>query len=147
MSNQPNERPLPQTVDSPKGPFGPGNTPYDAIGGERRVRALVDAFYEKMDTDDRYAAARAVYPDDLAGPRERLYEFLCGWLGGPQLYVQKYGHPRLRLRHAGFSIGERERNHWIACMAAAMDQLGVRGDLREFLDERFAHVADFMRNS
>ena len=68
------------------------------------------------------------------------------WLGGPDLYVQKHGHPRLRMRHAPFPIGEAERDQWLACMAAAMDHLGIEGDIRAFLDARFAHVADFLRN-
>jgi hemoglobin len=126
--------------------FGPDNTPYDAIGGDQQVRALVDAFYDHLDNDDRFKSARAVYPEDLAEPRDKLYEFLSGWLGGPQLYIQKRGHPRLRARHMPFSIGEAERDAWLACMNQAMDDRHITGELREFLEARFTHVADFMRN-
>lgn len=127
-------------------PFGPEHTPYDAIGGDARVRALVDAFYDVMDEDDAYRVIRDLHPDDLGESRDKLYEFLSGWMGGPNLYIAKRGHPRLRMRHMPFAIGERERDQWLACMSHAMDALDVTGDLRSFLDGRFAHVADFMRN-
>ena len=146
-SNCPVRLPASNQNNEPDAPFGPDHTPYDAIGGDARVRELVDAFDSALESDKRASAARATYPEDLAGPRQRLYEFLCGWLGGPQLYVQKYGHPRLRMRHARFVIGERERDQWLLCMGQAMDQLGIDGPLRTFLDARFSHVADFMRNS
>ena len=127
-------------------PFGPDNVPYDAIGGEERVRALVETFYDALSSDAAFAEARATYPDDLTESRSKLFMFLCGWLGGPQLYIEQYGHPRLRGRHAPFAIGETERDQWLTCMGAAMDSLDIDGDLRAFLDARFAHVADFMRN-
>lgn len=127
-------------------PFGPDNTPYDAIGGDAAVRALVDTFYDHMDNDPAFATIRGLHPGDLSESRNKLYEFLCGWLGGPQLYTEKHGHPRLRARHAPFAIGETERDQWLACMTRAMDDRGIDGDLRAFLDQRFRHVADFMRN-
>lgn len=126
--------------------FGPDNTPYDAIGGDAAVRALVAAFYDHMDLDQEFAGIRALHPERLDAAREKLYEFLSGWLGGPQLYVQKHGHPRLRGRHAPFPIGESERDQWLACMGRAMDDCGVKGELRAFLEAKFAQVADFMRN-
>ncbi len=126
--------------------FGPDHTPFMAIGGEERVRALVDGFYDHMDVDAEYAIIRALHPADLTESREKLHDFLCGWLGGPPLYMQKHGHPRLRMRHAPFPIGELERDQWLGCMAKAMDDLAIDGELRQFLDGRFAHVADFMRN-
>jgi hemoglobin len=126
--------------------FGPERTPYDAIGGGERVRALVETFYDHMDRDPAFARIRALHPADLATSREKLHEFLSGWLGGPPLYIEKHGHPRLRGRHMPFPIGAGERDAWLACMARSLDDLGVDGDLRRFLDARFAHVADFMRN-
>ena len=126
--------------------FDAEHTPYVAIGGEPRVRALADAFYDHMDRDEAYAVIRALHPEDLGESREKFFEFLSGWLGGPQLYLERRGHPRLRMRHAPFPIGESERDQWLGCMAAALDDLDVDGDLRAFLDARFAHVADFMRN-
>ena len=126
--------------------FGPEKTPYDALGGDERVRLLVDTFYDHMDRESEYAAIRSLHPADLSTSREKLYEFLSGWLGGPPLYVQKHGHPRLRGRHMPFPIGAAERDAWLGCMARTLDELGVEGELRAFLDGRFAHVADFMRN-
>jgi len=128
------------------GDFDADNTPYDALGGDARVRALVDAFYDHMDADPDAAGIRALHQPDLANARTKLYEFLSGWLGGPPLYMQKYGHPRLRGRHMPFPIGEPERDQWLTCMGRALDDQGVDGALRRFLDERFAHVANFMRN-
>jgi hemoglobin len=126
--------------------FDAQNTPFDALGGEARVRALVDAFYDLMDRDPAFAAIRALHKPSLDDARLKLFEFLCGWLGGPQLYIQKYGHPRLRARHATFSIGSAERDQWLACMRTAMDGQAITGDVRTFLNQRLAHVANFMRN-
>lgn len=126
--------------------FDPDHTPYQKIGGEAPVLALVKSFYDHMDSDAEFSTIRNLHPEDLARSRENLSDFLSGWLGGPDLFVQKHGHPRLRQRHAPFSIGETERDQWLACMAKAMDDNGVDGELRSFLETRFAHVADFMRN-
>jgi hemoglobin len=116
------------------------------LGGERRVRLLVDRFYDIMDTDPRAAAIRALHPHELARSRERLYEFLSGWLGGPPLYEQKYGHPRLRARHLPFAIGRTERDQWMHCMGRALEDLRVDAGLRERLTAAFFRTADFMRN-
>ena len=130
----------------PELPFNVDNTPFEAIGGEQRVRALVDAFYAHMGFDQAFAETRKMYPEELEESKEKLYEFLVGWMGGPQLYIEKYGHPRLRMRHASFPINEQARDHWLQCMTLAMDELKIEGDLRTFLDARFAHVANFLRN-
>lgn len=127
-------------------PLGDSHTPWDAIGGQEAVRSLADAFYDTMDRNPDYVGIRNLHQPDLGSAREKFFEFLSGWLGGPQLYVEKHGHPRLRMRHASFPIGESERDQWLACMAEAMNTCSIEGALREFLDARFAHVADFMRN-
>lgn len=134
------------TIDLTR-PVDPRKTPYAAIGGESAVRALVESFYDHMDAEPSFATIRALHPADLTRSRSKLFEFLSGWLGGPGLYVEKYGHPRLRARHAPFPIGEVERDEWLACMRKALDDRGVGGELRAFLDSRFAHVADFLRNA
>ena len=126
--------------------FGPDHTPFESLGGEERVRLLVDSFYDRMNDGAEFTVIREMHPEDLTESRQKLFEFICGWLGGPQLYMERRGHPKLRMRHAPFSIGASERDQWLACMAHAMDQLEIDGDLRAFLDARFAHVADFMRN-
>ena len=126
--------------------FGPDRTPYDAIGGEAAVRALTDRFYDLMHETPAFGGVRKLHQPDLAEARQKLFEFLCGWLGGPELYVQKYGHPRLRARHMPFGIGDGERDQWMACMTRALDECGVSDELKEFLKPRFQQVADFMRN-
>lgn len=127
-------------------PFNAEQTPFNAIGGEEQVRRLVDRFYDHMDESPLFEAIRGLHQTDLTDARSRLFMFLCGWLGGPQHYIERFGHPRLRMRHAPFPIGDQERDQWLACMSMAMDDLEVTGDLRRFLDDRFAHVANFMRN-
>lgn len=121
-------------------------TIYDLLGGADALRALVDRFYDLMDVDPRYAGIRALHPQDLAGSREKLYLFLTGWLGGPQLYVARHGHPRLRARHLPFSIGAAERDAWMSCMKQAMTDRDIDPDLQAHLAEAFFGTADFMRN-
>ena len=126
--------------------FGPENTPYTEIGGDEGVRALVDAFYDRMDAEA--PELRALHPrETLDHDRQRLYEFLSGWLGGPPLFVERHGHPRLRMRHAHVRIDQARVDDWLRCMGLAMDDRGVGGPLRAFLEERFAHTANFMRNA
>jgi hemoglobin len=121
-------------------------TPFDSIGGEGAVRALVDAFYDLMELEPRFAHLRGLHPASLEGSRDKLHWFLCGWLGGPDHYVERFGHPRLRARHLPFSIGIRERDDWLACMAAAMEQVQVPPALRARLVGSLANTADWMRN-
>ena len=122
------------------------NSVYDLIGGETKLRALVDRFYDIMDSSPEAKDIRAYHAKSLSGSREKLFMFLSGWSGGPALYIEKYGHPRLRLRHAPFSIGEKERDKWLWCMNKALDESGFLPSVVEHLKTRFAEVADFMRN-
>ena len=121
-------------------------TAYELIGGEEGVRALVDRFYDLMDELDEVKPLRAMHASNLKGSREKLYLFLSGWLGGPDLYVAKYGHPRLRARHMPFSIGVRERDQWMLGMTRAMEDTGMEESLRQTLGEALWKTADFMRN-
>jgi hemoglobin len=123
-----------------------GATPYAMLGGDAGVRALVERFYDLMDLDGAYADLRAVHAADLCQAREKLYLFLSGWLGGPQLYVERFGHPRLRARHLPFAIGVRERDQWLACMAQALDDVACPAELKPRLMEAFFSTADWMRN-
>lgn len=124
----------------------PAPTLYDLIGGETGLRALVDRFYDYMDTAPEAAHIRLLHPISLDGSREKLFMFLSGWSGGPALYVERFGHPRLRLRHAPFSIGVLERDEWLWCMQRALDESEIQAEARIYLATRFAEVADFMRN-
>lgn len=121
-------------------------TPYGLLGGDAAVRALVECFYDLMDLEPAYRELRAVHAPDLSHAREKLYLFLSGWLGGPSLYVERYGHPMLRRRHLPFAIGTRERDQWMACMTQAMVELGVGEPLRQRLLQAFFQTADWMRN-
>ncbi|MDX1454198.1 MAG: group II truncated hemoglobin [Gammaproteobacteria bacterium] len=122
------------------------DTPYARIGGEAGTRELVDRFYDAMDRLDKAATIRAMHPEDLAESRDKLYLFLSGWLGGPALYNQIHGHPRLRYRHLPFSIGEREAAEWLLCMATALEEMQLDDFLRERLMQSFAMTAHHMRN-
>jgi hemoglobin len=130
------------TTDTPN----PERTPYSVLGGEKTVRALVTRFYDLMDEDPDFFAIRKLHPASLEGSREKLFMFLTGWLGGPPIYVEAFGHPRLRARHLPFPIGVLERDQWMACMAQALSDVGVAPAMRERLIASFANTADWMRN-
>lgn len=106
----------------------------------------MDRFYDLMDTAPEAANIRPLHARSLKVSRDKLYKFLTGWLGGPQLYVEEYGHPMLRARHLPFAIAERERDEWLWCMRRALDEHTMPDDLRSYLKQRFDQVADHMRN-
>jgi hemoglobin len=122
-------------------------TAYDWVGGEGAVRALVDRFYDLMDLEPAYAGIRALHPGVLDGSRDKLFWFLCGWLGGPNHYIERFGHPMLRARHLPYAIGIAERDAWMACMRGALASVCVDPDLRETLTQAFFRAADFIRNT
>ncbi|MFN0084984.1 MAG: group II truncated hemoglobin [Blastocatellia bacterium] len=121
-------------------------TLYELIGGEPRVRRLVDRFYDFMDEMPEAAGIRALHPPSLEESRNKLFWFLSGWMGGPSLYIERFGHPRLRARHLPFPIGEAERDQWLLCMRRALDEVVSDPIMRQQLGQSFAQVADFMRN-
>ncbi|MBT9487417.1 MAG: group II truncated hemoglobin [Rubrivivax sp.] len=121
-------------------------SPYEVLGGEAAVRGLVDRFYDLMDLEPAFAGIRALHPVDLAGSRDKLYWFLSGWLGGPDLYQSRFGHPRLRARHLPYAIGIAERDQWMACMVQAMQEQALDPALAQRLAESFFGTADWMRN-
>jgi hemoglobin len=121
-------------------------TAFDWVGGEGAVRALVDRFYDLMDLEPGYAQLRAVHPPSLDSARDKLFWFLCGWLGGPDHYQSRFGHPRLRARHMPFRIGIVERDQWMACMRQAMAEVALDPVLQERLGASFMNTADWMRN-
>jgi hemoglobin len=121
-------------------------TPYELFGGDAGVRALVDAFYDHMDLDEAYQGIRKLHPHTLDSSRDKLYWFLSGWLGGPSLYIERFGHPRLRARHLPFPIGEAERDAWLACMRDALRDREIDAALSEWLMSQLFGTADWMRN-
>lgn len=120
--------------------------PYEAIGGAEATQRLCDRFYDLMDSLPEAAEVRALHPPDLAGSRDKFADFLSGWLGGPQRYVEKYGHPRLRMRHIRFPIGDQVRDQWMLCMRMALAEVVEDVVLRDALERAFSGVADHMRN-
>jgi hemoglobin len=123
---------------------------YELLGGEpsatAKIRQLVETFYDIMDSDPKVVGLRAMHQADLTETREKLFMFLTGWTGGPQLYIERYGHPMLRARHLPFSIGTSERDQWMYCMIKAMHQLQIEEPLMVKLAHQLYGVADFMRN-
>jgi hemoglobin len=120
--------------------------PFERLGGEPGVRALVDRFYDLMDLEPRFAELRAVHPSTLDSARDKLYWFLCGWLGGPSHYTDRFGHPMLRARHLPYPIRSVERDQWMGCMLQAMQDEGVEPGLMQRLAEALYGTADWMRN-
>ncbi len=121
-------------------------TPFARIGGEAAVRRLVKRFYELMDTLPEAYAIRKLHQADLSSAEEKLFMFLCGWLGGPQLYVEKYGHPKLRARHLPFAIASEEAGQWMLCIRTAMAEVIDNEALRVDLDKSLSDLAQHMRN-
>lgn len=119
---------------------------YERIGGEAKIRQLVDRFYTIMDELPETYGIRKMHAEDLSGSRQKLFEFLTGWMGGPQLYVEKHGQPFLRRRHLPFAIGDAERDQWMQCMRQALNEVVEDEALRRELATAFAKVADHMRN-
>jgi len=121
-------------------------TPYELLGGETAVRALVNRFYQLMDDLPEACDVRRMHAEDLGGSAEKLFLFLSGWLGGPNLYVERFGPPFLRARHLPFSIGSAERDQWMLCMRQAIAEQVADPALGTRLAAAFAGLADHMRN-
>jgi len=124
----------------------PTQIPFELLGGETGVRSLVDAFYDRMEFEPEFATIRKLHPITLDESRNKLFWFLCGWLGGPNLYTERFGHPRLRARHLPFAIGTVERDQWMACMKLALADHKVEEYLSVWLLSQLFGTADWMRN-
>ena len=126
------------------------STFFELLGGDtngiENIRNLVETFYDIMDSDPKVVTLRAMHQADLTETREKLFMFLSGWTGGPQLYIERYGHPMLRRRHMPFAIDESARDQWMYCMIKSMHQQGFDDALMTKLAEQLYGVADFMRN-
>lgn len=124
----------------------PQLSPYTRIGGDTGIRKLVDRFYELMDELPEAYAARKIHPADLTESGNKLFDFLSGWLGGPQRYIEKHGHPMLRRRHFPYAIGPQERDEWLLCMRLALEETVADEVLRTALYAQFAQLGEHMRN-
>lgn len=125
-------------------PWGDAPTPFEEMGGADEVRALAEAFYDVIAEES--PTLQAMLPANTTNTRRKLTMYLSGWLGGPPLYEEKWGHPRLRMRHMPFTIGTFEAEEWMRCMRLAMDRTDIAEPLRTFLEERFGPLAMHMRN-
>jgi len=121
-------------------------TYYEVLGGEAGIRRIVDRFYDLMDTAPEAATIRALHAKSLKASREKLHLYLTGWTGGPPTYVERYGHPRLRMRHFPFPISSRERDEWLWCMDRALAEQEIPDEVRSLLQEKLRALADHMRN-
>lgn len=121
-------------------------THYDELGGEAGIRRLVDRFYDLMDSAPEAVHVRALHAASLKVSHEKLFLFLTGWTGGPDLYVEQFGHPKLRMRHFPFAIGARERDEWLWCMDRALAGHPMSEELRSYLMQRMHQLAEHMRN-
>jgi hemoglobin len=124
----------------------PAMSHYQRIGGDAAIRKLVDRFYELMDELPEAYAARKIHPADLTESGNKLFDFLSGWLGGPQRYIEKHGHPMLRRRHLPYAIGPEERDQWLLCMRLALEQTVADAAMRETLYAQFSQLGEHMRN-
>ena len=124
----------------------PNTTLYELIGGETGLRELVDRFYDVMDSAPEAKKVRAIHPEDLTNSRDKFFMFLSGWAGGPPLYMEKIGHPRLRQRHMPFPIGKAERDEWLWCMEKALQQMPFDEQLNEYMMGKFTEIANSMQN-
>jgi len=125
-------------------PWGDAESPYEAIGGQPTIRAVVETFYDLIDAEA--PTLRAMLPADDSVSRRKLANYLIEWTGGPDLYTVERGHPRMRARHLPFEIGLDEVDQWLACMSEALDTNSVAGEVRALLDERLTSLAHHLRN-
>lgn len=135
---------MPSKPTDTANPWGDAVTPFVEIGGEPGVRALAENFYDVI--EEGSPLLRNMLPANTANTRQKFYMYLTGWLGGPPVYEEKYGHPRLRMRHLPFPIGDTEAAEWMRCMREAMGRVEIDEPLRTFLDEGFGPLADHMKN-
>jgi hemoglobin len=123
------------------------NTPYELIGQEAGVKALASAFYEAMDELEEARSVREMHAKNLDVIKQKLYEYLNGWLGGPHLYKDKYGTICLTEPHQPYPIGEAQRDQWIACWGRALEKVDAPEDFRTMTKEPISRMAGFLVNS
>ena len=122
------------------------STPYQLLGGAQGVRRLSDAFYDCMDSLPEAADIRRMHGADLAAIREKLYEYLSGWLGGPHLYAAKYGSMCMTAPHRPYAIGPKERDQWLLCMDKALEDVGASEEVKAMIEPPMQRIANAIRN-
>lgn len=129
----------------PKATYGTGDASFQAAGGVAGLRQLVDAFYDRMSNDERFATIYAMHPEDISVSRDKLARFLCGWLGGPRLYNEKYGAIGIPRVHAHLAIAMPERDQWLTCMTEAVAEQPFAPDFKKYLMEQLFVPAEAVR--
>lgn len=124
----------------------PTRSPYDRLGGAPALRRLVDAFYDAMDQDPAAAGIRAMHDPDLGPIRDKLFDWLSGWAGGPAIYNDRPDRTCIMSAHSPYGIGPAERDQWMACMRTALAGLDISDDVRTMFDAAFSRLADGLRN-
>ena len=122
-------------------------TPYTLMGGEKGVLSLVERFYFYMDTLPEAKELRAIHAPDLSSTKDKLFKFLSGWLGGPDLFIQQYGHPRLRQRHFSFKVNQQVRDQWVFCMRKALYEIAMPDEVRKNIKQAIDDLATHMINA
>ena len=131
--------------NSPDRPYGTGDASFQAAGGEAGIRKLGDDFFNRMGSDERFATIYDMHPDDKAMSRDKLARFLCGWLGGPKLYHEKYGSISIPGVHAHLAIATPERDQWLTCMRESVDEQPFAADFKRYLMEQLFVPAEAVR--
>ena len=126
-------------------PYGNGDASFRAAGGEAGLRRLVDTFFDRMGSDGRFATIYALHPEDKAISRDKLARFLCGWLGGPKLYNEKYGAIGIPKVHAHLAIATAERDQWLTCMTESVAEQPFAPDFKKYLMEQLFVPAEAVR--
>ena len=121
-------------------------TPYSLMGGEKNILSLVERFYFYMDTLPEAKELRTIHASDLSSTKAKLFKFLSGWLGGPDLFQQEYGHPRLRQRHFPFKVDQQARDQWMLCMNKALYEVAMPDQLRKNITKALDDLATHMIN-
>jgi len=127
-------------------PYGTDDASFQAAGQYDGIKALVDAFYDAMESLPEAQTIRAMHPDDLTESRDKLTRFLCGWLGGPKLFSEKYGAIRIPVAHRHLEIGPAERDAWLQCMKVAAEAQPYPEDFKHYLLEQLWVPAERSRN-
>lgn len=125
--------------------YGKGDNSFQIAGGEKGIKALVDDFYDVMLSRPEAKTIREMHPEDLTVSRDKLYRFLCAWLGGPKLFSEKYGAISIPQAHSHLAIGEAERDAWLACMEQALKKHVYPDEFKAYLLKALAVPAERCR--
>ena len=132
-------------ADGQQPPYGEGDASFQAAGGIAGLQKLVDDFYDIMEQLPETREIRDMHPQDLTESRDKLARFLCGWLGGPRLYREKYGPISIPRAHAHLNIGTKQRDAWLSCMQKALEKQPYAANFKTYLIEQLYRPAERSR--